>query len=159
MSVTELAVDQVWELAASMGGWYRVRIVKLTDKSAVCLTKRGKRYVLPRKVLNGGTSRPARLVEPGMKGVQQATKGVKRLQPDRKEERTASDLVRDVAPKGIVKANSDDNEILRLFEREQMDANAIAAKFKIAPKHVHNRLKRARLAREDARILKAMRDA
>jgi len=145
----------VWDIACSSGGRMRVRVESCTGTSVVCRTSMGKSYVMERSVL-ATHKRSARLVPEGE--VSRSTRPLVGLTLRKQEKRTASEMVRTIAPKGIVTATDQENEMLRLRE-SGMSLADIGKKVAFSVKVVTNRLKKARDARNDAKIMQAMRDA
>lgn len=74
------------------------------------------------------------------------------------ERRTASELVKATAPRGLAKASDADKETLRLFE-EGVSGPDLAKRFKVSRGTIHCRIARAREAMQDERNARALRQA
>lgn len=135
---------ELWTLLDFRSGRFAVRVVRIEGRTAHCERVRdGKAMPIALRTLERGMRGARPLEAPGP-----APTGRAVLRNTVQENRTASECVRVVAPRGVVRASERDAQVAALRAQDWSRAR-IAAHLGLTVGQVESALRRAREARED----------
>jgi hypothetical protein len=161
--MTTVQKGQLWQVALSYGKM-RIRVENVGKDKVVARTVSGRKLTMARAVLERGR-RAARLIElaPGIP-VEDGRRSVlcervSQVLMTKAEQTSASAYRRTKPPRGVTNLRGCDEEALRLFEDQHLTVSVIAERQGVSKSTAQGRLKRARNAREDRALLKAMGDS
>jgi DNA-directed RNA polymerase specialized sigma24 family protein len=144
---------QTWSLADNRRGRITVKVKSVRGPVVRAIVVRtGVELELRRKTIERG-QRSARLLSEAGRPV--TTAKVAMPPVTKAEARTASDLRKDKAPRGVQAFDERSEKMRRLFEEDHITIKAIAERMGCSRSTVQDRISRARLARQDARHMQA----